>query len=578
MKKKTQSILILLIFFILFAIILGSLWGYTALTAMKKITPQEVYPAVSEGFSLLQDCGEMDAEDSILLRDGQYYIDLTFINENFAGEAFFYQDGGEEVIYTNANTILNFTCGETGMVKNGVQMEGEVWFVRQGQRIYMRMDEARDMFGLDWIENKEYNIISVQALQGQKGVCAVEGTYLKAYPQSGDFIDSIMGHREGFQYYRQIALGETLYRLGEAGGYAQVLTQDGLVGYIQEDAVQEWQEYSMEVPAQPEVEIPEERRVQGKIVMAWHQDYTGRFDASTAELFSNASGIANVISPTWLKFQDNGEVQCLANRDYIDWAHGEGYQVWPLFDNDFEDEKTMAVLQDTEKRQALARELAALCQEYGFDGINVDFEGISTQTGPFFVQFMRELSAVLRPAGYSLSVDCYVPKPWTEHYRRDILGRVADYVIIMGYDEHYAGSEEAGSVASKTFVADGIADTLAQVPAEKTVLGVPFFTRLWTTVESQDGSTTLETEAMGMERALDLAEENGGEMVWRDEIGQYYVEYKMGNNLCQIWLEEERSTQIRLDMAKENGLAGVAAWKIGLERASVWREFQEYVQ
>ena len=168
MKKKTQSILILLIFFILFAIILGSLWGYTALTAMKKITPQEVYPAVSEGFSLLQYCGEMDAEDSILLRDGQYYIDLTFINENFAGEAFFYQDGGEEVIYTNANTILNFTCGETGMVKNGVQMEGEVWFVRQGQRIYMRMDEARDMFGLDWIENKEYNIISVQALQGQK--------------------------------------------------------------------------------------------------------------------------------------------------------------------------------------------------------------------------------------------------------------------------------------------------------------------------------------------------------------------------------------------------------------------------
>ena len=578
MKKKTQSILILLIFFIILAIILGGVWGYQSLTAMKKITPWEVYPAVSEGFSLLQYGGEMEAEDRILQRDGQYYIDLAFINENFADEAFFYQDGGQEVIYTNADTILNFTCGETAFTKNGVETEGEVWFISQGQRIYMRMDQAKDMFGLDWIANQEYNIISVQAPQGQKGVCAVEGAYLKAYPQSGDFIDSIMGHREGFQYYRRIALGEMLYRIGEAGGYAQVLTQDGLVGYIQEDAVQEWQEYSNEIPAQPEVEIPEERQVQGKVVMVWHQNYTGGFDDSTKELFSNAAGIANVISPTWLKFQDNGEIQCLANREYIDWAHGEGYQVWPLFDNDFEDEKTMAVLQDTGKRQALARALLALCQEYGFDGINVDFEGISTQTGPFFIQFMRELSAVLRPAGYTLSVDCYVPKSWTEHYRRDILGRVADYVVIMGYDEHYAGSEEAGSVASKSFVADGIADTLAQVPAEKTVLGVPFFTRLWTTVKNQDGTTTLETESMGMERALELAEENGGEMVWLDEMGQYYVQYKMGSNLCQIWLEEERSTKIRLDMAKENGLAGVAAWKIGLERADVWREFQEYIQ
>ena len=218
-------------------------------------------------------------------------------------------------------------------------------------------------------------------------------------------------------------------------------------------------------------------------------------------------------------------------------------------------------------------QLTAAAIQYGLDGINVDFEMITPDCGRAFIQFIRELSIMCRINGIILSVDNYVPTASSEHYFREEQGVFADYVIIMGYDEHYAGSEEAGSVASYGFVEEGIKKTLEEVPAEKVINAVPFYTRFWKTDE--DGNVT--SEALGMAGADKKAVNNEVEPVWDETSRQYYIEFEYQNSIYQMWMEEERSIEEKMKLIKEYGLAGAASWRLGYERAGIWDVILKYV-
>ena len=285
------------------------------------------------------------------------------------------------------------------------------------------------------------------------------------------------------------------------------------------------------------------------------------------------------ISPTWFTIADtDGNINSLASSQYVNYAHQSNIEVWALV-RDFDGgigsyEESYEVLSHTSKRENLVNQLIAEALQTGIDGINVDFEKISAECGEHYIQFIRELSVKCRQNGLVLSVDNYVPKTYNAHYHIEEQGKVADYVIIMGYDEHTTGSEKAGSVASLPFVKEGIEQTLQEVPKEKVINGIPFYTRLWT--ESNNG--TLSSEVMTMDAASQYIQENGIEVYWEKETAQNYGELLTDNGTQKIWMEDETSIEEKMKLIEQYGLAGVASWKLGFERADVWNVISQYLQ
>ena len=230
------------------------------------------------------------------------------------------------------------------------------------------------------------------------------------------------------------------------------------------------------------------------------------------------------------------------------------------------------LLSSSANRRHLIEGLMAQVDSYGLDGINIDFEKVRSDSGIHFVQFVRELSIETRKRGVVLSVDNYVPSEYTAHYNRREQGIVADYIIIMGYDEHYVGGGAAGSNASIGFVEDGIVNTKEVVPAEKIINAIPFYTRVW-----ESGPDGLKASTLTMAAEADWISRNGVSPAWVDEFCQNYAEYQVDGTLYQCWLEDVDSVRVKLQVMQSQGIKGVASWKLGLEVPAVWDVIAEYM-
>ena len=217
-------------------------------------------------------------------------------------------------------------------------------------------------------------------------------------------------------------------------------------------------------------------------------------------------------------------------------------------------------------------EVMAMVEKYGLDGINVDFEDLRVSCGQPFIQFIRELSVRCRKQGVVLSVDNYVPVGNTDYYNRAEQGVYADYVVIMGYDEHYKGSETAGSVASISYVESGIIKTVEEVPASKVINGVPFYTRLWETT-----GTDVDSQAVGMEMANQWVSDHGIELSWDQGTCQNYGSYEKDGTIHEVWMEDAESIKVKLSVMDANNLAGVASWCLGFETPDIWDVISEYL-
>ena len=308
-----------------------------------------------------------------------------------------------------------------------------------------------------------------------------------------------------------------------------------------------------------------------KINLVWHQVTSQAANDNLSSAISGTSGLTT-ISPTWFTIKDtSGNISSLASSDYVNTAHQAGLEVWGLIDNFTNQIDTLAVLSNTQSRANIISQLITEALSCGLDGINVDFENITEEMSDHYIQFIRELSVECRKNKLVLSVDNYVPG-FTSHYNRKEQGVVADYVIIMGYDEHFVGSEEAGSVASIGFVKEGITETLNEVPKEKVINGLPFFTRLW--IESQEGLTS---QAIGMQEAETAVANAGATASWDEETQQNYAEWNADGKTYKIWLEDEQSLEAKLKVMQEYDIAGVAEWKLGFEKAGVWRIISQYL-
>ena len=367
------------------------------------------------------------------------------------------------------------------------------------------------------------------------------------------------------------AAGDKVTVLEQEEEWTKVLTADGYIGYMKSKKLSD----SYEEQVTSDFRAAEYTSIHKDYDMnlLWHQVTSQDSNDALAADIQDVKGV-NVISPTWFSISSNdGDISSLASSDYVDTAHQNDMEVWGLMDNFSTDIDTDTVLGTTTSRENLEGQLITEALNYQLDGINIDIESLPEETSESYVQFMRELSVKCRNNNLVLSVDVPPPYSFNEHYSQKELGEVVDYVIIMGYDEHYVGSD-AGSVASLSYERDGITGTLENVPKEKIISGIPFYTRLWKT----NASGEVSSEAIGMDKADQILSDYKVTAGWSSETSQDYAEFTdEDGNFCQIWLENEASIEEKMKLVQEYGLAGVAEWKLGFERSSIWDVIAKYV-
>ena len=357
-------------------------------------------------------------------------------------------------------------------------------------------------------------------------------------------------------------------------GWLGVMSSDGRHGYVKSsyaDVTDTSKEYNSGHEAAEYTSIHKDY----DIVMVWHAVYAESDNNNIQSLLDATKGVTTV-SPTWYKVTDaTGSISSMADWDYISTVHDAGMEIWPLIsdftsvdaDAGWDEAKLFA---NTASRRNLISNIINEIKTYGYDGINIDFEKVPSDSAVDYRQFIRELSIECRKAGVVFSLDNYVPRPYNAQYSRDVQAECADYVVVMGYDEHYAGGDEAGSVASIDFVTDGIDGTLKEVPKEKLINALPFYTRLWMESTDENGNVKLSSKTYSMQGALDMVAELGTGMEWDEEGGQYVAFGEVDGVKYSIWLEEDESIKAKMKVVRERELAGISGWCLGMEKPSVW--------
>ena len=494
--------------------------------------------------------------------DGVCYFDLATVHKYFNDR--FYEDKKEDLlIYTLPDAVISTPIGTSSLTVGDDAEERDYVIARyEGDTLYIAADFVKEYTNFSYELYGEPYHMQIYTEWNERQVATVKKDTQVRY-QGGIKSDILT----------DVSKGDKVIVLEEMETWTKVKTQDAFIGYVEnKDLEDQTTETPTPVTDYAEPEYTSNTR-DHKINLAWHVIGGMSGNESLGEVMASTKGV-NVIAPTWFSLcTDQGDFVSLASADYVSKAHDMGLEVWAVIDNFNGGEvDTYEVLAGTSTRRSLIDRLIAEALEYDLDGINVDFENISLDAGEPFVEFIRELSIPCREHGIVLSVDNYVPMGYTDHYNRKEQGIVADYVIVMGYDEHYPGSPEAGSVASIDFVEKGIADTVAQVPAEKVINAIPFYTRIW---ELQ--GTQLSSQAVGMELAGQFIADHDIATVWDETTCQNYGECQSGDSYFQVWLEDAESIGVKLNIMDKYGIAGVAEWRLGFETADVWDVIEGYM-
>ncbi len=495
-------------------------------------------------------------EERARLFDNAYYLDLTTVHKYFNDR--FYEDKGEGLLlYTLPDDIVRTVIGSSEVSgKSGTEELPYVPARYEGDVLYLAIDFVKNYANFSYEGFGEPYRLQIYTQWNERAVAEI----------NKDTAVRVLGGVKS-EILKDMTAGDKVIILEEMESWSKVKTGDSIIGYVENKRLENTAAESP-IPVTDYVE-PEYTSItrDHKINLGWHVIGGPAGNDTLSEAVANTKGL-NVISPTWFKLNDSeGGFVSFASQDYVDKAHGMGLEVWALVENiEYADSIDMyALLSSTTKRARLIDSLVSTALDYNIDGINVDFEQISTDCGEHYIEFIRELSIPCRANGIVLSVDNYVPTGYTDHYDRGEQGVVADYVIIMGYDEHYSGSDQAGSVASINFVEEGIERTVEQVPAHKVINAVPFYTRIWETKGAELGS-----QAVGMAAAEEYVSAHNIALEWDEETCQNYGEYTEGGSLFQVWLEDERSIEVKLNIMEKYQIGGVAGWRLGFEKPEIW--------
>ena len=541
MNKKYKPVIAVAVLVILVAIL-----GIVTHVVMKyipsseKMDLNEYYGEMADGEIALV-IGTENLEERGLVVGDRVYLPLDVVN-TYLNQRYYWDSANQQILYATPSELTSVSASS--------EAGDKVWV--KDDKVYLNLTYVQEFTDLDaYITKDPYRIAIQYKFKNVKTVTVKKNTSIR---YRGGIKSAIL---------TSVKKGIKLRLIEEMENWDQVATDDGYIGYIDKKKVGEAEKTKFERSFKKEEYSY--LTMDSKVNMVWHQVTSTDANAYFADATANMTGV-NVISPTWFYLTDtSGNIASIASADYVSQAHEKGLQVWGLIDNFTQEVSTTETLSSTAARQNIISQLIQAAKDVGMDGINVDFESLSEDVGIHFLEFLRELSIECHKNNLVLSVDNPVPEDFTSHYDRAEQGRVVDYVIIMGYDEHYVGSE-AGSVASLPWVEQGIQDTLDEVPAERVINAIPFYTRLW---RITGGNVT--SEAIGMDQAQQTIADNNVETYWDKTTSQNYGKYDIDNSTYQIWLEDAQSVAEKVKLVSKYDLAGVSAWKLGFENSGIWQ-------
>ena len=551
MKKKNNPVKFVLGLACVVAVagIIAFVFGFVT-PSKERMDLKKYYNITSDDeVAIITDGGVSEMNGRVI--DGEIYLPYDEVSKDISGSIFYDKAAGTMIVTTPTEKMRFDAANEIRTVDDIT---------------YVALDLVKDYAnaGITELENPARVVVQTQWKYNAETV--VKDAYVRY--RAGKKSKVLTEVTEGTEVRVLDVKADGSAGSKKVDEWTMIQTADGMRGYV-EDRYLDGKVF--EKHDEPVIRTGEYTHLlqPGKINMLYHQVTSQAVNKTLQQVTNSVSGV-NVIAPTWF-FLDSvsGDQTSLASSEYVETAHSLGMQVWAVM-NDFDGkvssaEDTMAALSSDVVREKLVADTVAMTMEAGADGINIDYEKVSEECAPYFLQFVREMSIGCRKAGLVLSVCDYVPV-YTKYMNRKEQARVADYVVCMCYDEHSVGSPEAGSVSSISYVKSGIEDTLEEVPAEQLIAAIPFFTRLWKTTSEE----APDSEAFGMSEAQKWVDEHGIDINWENEAAQNYVELQDGTVYYQMWREDAASIEEKMKVIEEADIAGVAEWKLGLETPDVW--------
>ena len=585
-KRRQRSLLIKVCIFIILALVVlcGTILWKKYSPSDKKANRKEYYGITNEE-QLAVIVNNQILEPKGKMIDGTLYLEYSAVRD-YVNEGFYWDANENLLLYTLPNDMVSVSVGSREYaVSKEKKSEEYVILKTEGSTEYIALDFVKKYTDIEYKMYKSPNSIVIQSDWSDAKVATTKN-------------NSAIRMRAGVKspILTETKSDDVVRIIEKEGKWRKVRTNDGFVGYIKQSDLKDekTKTYKREFKEEKFTNIKKDYTIN----MAWHQVSSRSANNQVLEMIANTKGLTT-LSPTWFSVKDTkGNITSIASSEYVNYAHQSNIEVWGLVRN-FDplnqegiktSEETHELLSRTSSRENLTNQLISEALQVGLDGINVDFETVAEKTGEHYIQFIRELSVKCRKNGIVLSVDNYVPKGYNAHYHRKEQGIVADYVIIMGYDEHFAGSYESGSVASIGYVKEGIQETLKDVPASKVINAMPLYTRLWKEVPKTEAelseqagteagkySTKVTSETVSMKRTDKVLEQFGAEAKWDSKTGQNYAQWEKDGATYKIWLEDEKSIEEKLKVMKANKLAGTSVWKLGFESQGLWELILKYV-
>lgn len=558
-KKKAAPVLVVLILIVLVgAAGVGSFLINRYKPGTEYMAGNEYFNLTDENSVALIQNGELLEEQAVLI-GGEPYAAYTYV-ESQLNSCFYWDEETKGILLTTSGGVQTLLPGDAAVAKTpggqpAVQQESD-------GKVYISLDVVKEYTDLDYAYYSDPNRVVIRNEWDGVEQATVQSDTAQVRQKGG--IKSLI--------LADVQKGDTLLYLENLDNWCKVMTADGYTGYIQTEDISEPEA----IEARTAKKDSYERITRGhKINLVWHQSTSTESNDAMAEMTAEMTGV-NVISPTWFSVTDEtGTISSLASADYVKLAHDAGREVWGLIDNFNEAFDETTDLAYASVRSRIIEQLLAEAASCGMDGINVDFENLKEAGIPHYLQFLRELTSAAHAQNLVVSVDTPVPQAYTMYYQRGEQARFVDYMIVMAYDEHFAGSEEAGSVSSLPFVQQAVEEMTRVMPADQVICGIPFYTRVWT---EKFGQSAITSEVLGMDGAKSYAKENQMTETWDASLGQNVATVETSDARYTIWMEDEQSMEEKLKVIQSADLAGVAEWKLGFECADVWSLISEYIE
>lgn len=546
-KKRIIKILVSILVIIIIGIIAYNINNYIILDKNKNINLVINNKNVTSNL-----------KKDILIEGDNIYLSKQDLGNFF--DKYIYEDTeNNNIVTTYNNKIASMSLSKNKININGSNKNTSAHAESRDGTIYIPITELEDVYGIEikYLENSKVLTVDSTSKEQKKAII----TKNVAVKSSTKFIAKTVD---------RVKKGSYVIVISEDKGYTKIRTENGKIGYVKSNKVAN--------TVVVREEMKETKQIDSKVNLVW--DYYSEVASAPDRTGVTMDGV-NVVSPAFFHLNTNGELTenvGQAGEAYIEWAHSNGYKVWPMIQNAGNGmiNVTSDIMNDYNKRQNLINKIVTYCVKYKLDGINVDFENMKQEDKDMYSRFIIELTPRLKDMGVVVSVDVTAPdgsETWSMCFDRNVIGDVADYIVFMAYDQYGTSSNKSGTTAGYDWVNVSLNKFLKteEIESDKIILAIPLYTRLWT----EDSSGKVVKQTTVSLKNIDKVIPSDAEKQWDDNLKQYYVEYQDGSYTKKIWIEDEKSLKEKISLIKNNNLAGVASWEKGMETDNFWTFLKE---